>query len=379
MPLPSSSDPVYMPILKWKRGEQMAVRDLSEGARQRMLPLVEVQDRPFDWERGEEGSYTRSWDLHLSKIVESTAKYWGTDFEIAVDQPMEEGDVLSKGSSAWNYLFRTLWSKGVLAVPVISSLASRRELIALRDLDAPPIVNGRFVLRFRGLTDSDAPSLESAGAWFRDTLKRLRVRHADVDAVLDLGYLSEEGSSRFESPSFEHLTQECADALESIGLQGPWRSLTLASGAFPENLAGTPVGVHRLPRRDWQLYRRVERLTGRRQGLVYGDYGISYTDVLELDPRLVRMSASLRYTHTRDWVVYKARNVKDHGFEQYRDLCKILVNGSDPYMGRHFSEGDMNYFAVAHDESVGPGNATIWRRDATNHHIHMVLNQLSDL
>lgn len=370
----SSKEPAYVPILKWKRGEQMALRDLPRSARRKIFPLIEVQDRPFDWDRGDVGAYTISWPDHLKKVVDAAVKYWGGDEEIAVDQPIEDGDDMA-GESAWRYLFESLWQAGVAAVPVVSSLASELEVDTLRKLKAPARVNGRFVLRFQGSRDDDDILLDSISSWFRAMLRRLRVDHESIDAILDLGYLSDEGANLLGPMSNMELVERCAEIITSIGLQGPWRSLTLAAGSFPENLAGLPVGLHRLARRDWQLYRLVNQEVSRRHRLGYGDYGVNYTDVLDIDPRLVRMSASLRYTHTKDWIVYKARSVRSHGFEQYRDLCRLLVNSEDQYMGDSFSKGDANYAAVASGE-VGPGNATIWRRDATNHHVHMVISQL---
>ncbi len=48
-------------------------------------------------------------------------------------------------------------------------------------------------------------------------------------------------------------------------------------------------------------------------------------------------------------------------------------------MGASFSPGDNNYELKATDPTATPGNATTWRRDATNHHIHVVLDQLAKL
>jgi hypothetical protein len=90
------------------------------------------------------------------------------------------------------------------------------------------------------------------------------------------------------------------------------------------------------------------------------------------------MSANLRHTHWQEWHVLKGKNVRDYGYDQYKDLCRLLV-ALPIYMQPTFSQGDANYDQVANNPKVGPGNATQWRRDATNHHIHVVLHQLAGL
>lgn len=369
MVLGSAKQIAYVPILKWKRGEQLALSALPPSARRRILPLAEIQNRPFDWQSEE---YTRTWRQHLEAVVQATRKYWGTEQEIAFDQPLEgseseDGSDDFDGVAPWRYLFEMLWDADVNAVPVVSSYALREELSSLATLPFRQR-RRRFVLRAHFDDEEQDGQPVDVGAWFRKTMKMLQASHSDVDAVFDLGYFAgdvEEGA----------MAEYCATTLREIALQGPWRTLTLASGAFPVNLASYKTGAHKIPRYDWELYREVAEQMSQR--VLYSDYGVNYTDAFEMDPRTIRMSANLRYTHLKYWRVYKARNVKEHGFDQYRNLCELLVN-SPEYLGREFSEGDKNIHKVATDPKAGPGSATTWRRDATNHHIHVVLSQLRE-
>lgn len=343
----------------------MALASLEAPVRRRILPLAEIQDRPYDWQVE---AYTKSWRPHIDAVAVATAKYWGQDQEIAIDQPLEgsSGDDAEKDfASPWRYLFERLWDEGVQAVPVVSSWASPQEVAELARLQKN-LTHRRFLLRCRFDEEEHGTSARAVGLWFRKTLKRLHARHADVDAVFDLGYLAgsvEEGATE----------NYCLSVLRELSLQGPWRTLTLASGAFPVNLAGFKTGAHAIERKDWKLYERVvDQTLG---GVLYGDYGVNYTDAFDMDPRAIRMSANLRYTHFDHWRVYKARSVKEYGFDQYKQLCQLLVASSE-YFGPGFSEGDKSIFSMATDLSKGPGNATTWRRDAMNHHLHVVLNQL---
>jgi hypothetical protein len=373
--------PLYVPILKWKRGEQLAVQALKESTRHRVMPLVEVQPPPVDWERSdEEGiAYSKSLREHLQSVAAATAKFCDPKLEIAVDQPLFEEDSVEGASTAWAFLFESLWAGGVAAIPVISNSASTAEVRAIKTLARSTLAKApeRYVLRYRfGSENTALPPLAGFGKWLRSTVNDLEASHQNVDVVLDMGYVGTALPNDVESG----IVERCATALVVAALQGPWRSITIAAGAFPENLAAFRPGIARLPRLDWQLYQAVVAATDSDFRPAYGDYGVSYTDAFEVNPRMMRMSANLRYTHFDHWYVYKARNVKEHGFGQYQDLCGILVNSLEsPFMGEDFSAGDKNFAALAKNLSSKPGNATIWRRDATNHHIELAVHQLSTM
>lgn len=354
----------YVPVLKWKRGEQTAVEALTSGQKDAVMPIAELQERPYDWDKE---TYTKSWDQHIEAIAAATAKYWGTTYEIAFDQGITESDKLSAGAeTVWEHLYLVLWSKGVRAVPVVSSLAQPTEIAALKKA-ASKGQKTRWTLRY---VRQEAVTPAVVASWFKATLGVLGASAANVDAVFDLEYVAD-----WDVPK---RSAEIAACLAAIASVASWRSLVLSSGAFPANLAGIMPGAHQIHRTDWALFKAVRQQRGVPAGVIYSDYGVSHILAFDSDPRMMKMSANLRYTHDERWFVFKARSVKDFGFEQYRDLCKVLVALKPPYMGATFSQGDTNYDKVA-SSGVGPGNATHWRRDATNHHIHFALWQIASL
>lgn len=357
---------LYMPALKWKQGEHFAVKPLKAIQKSRVQPIAELPDRPYHW--GDE-RYTKSWDRHIDDLVTATVNNWGTTHELAVDQIIDVSDALSSNpGSPWEYLFAKLWAAGVKAVPVLSTRASASEQAALISV-AKAHKHTRWLLRFRADQHGEVPAAAHVQTWFANAMAALGVKHGQVDAVLDLGHITGDPKA---------LVANTAHALQTIAALGAWRQVVLLSGGFPVNLAGIQKGTKQLPRTDWDLYKRVTvRAELQNINLGYGDYGVTHVDAFEDDPRKMVMSANLRYTHWQDWHVLKGKNVRDYGFAQYKDLCQILVS-LPIYMQPTFSQGDGNYDKVANDPKVGPGNATQWRRDATNHHIHVVLHQLAN-
>ena len=364
--MPMATSP-YVPALKWKQGEHFAVKPLTSAQKTRVLPIAETPDRPYDWGKSK---YSKSWDKHIDDLVVATGTNWGIAHDIAVDQVIDDSDSLaSNAGTPWEYLFSQMWAAGVRAVPVLSTRASATEQAALVAVSKANKKN-RWLLRHRSDPHGDVPAPAHAANWFANALTVTGAKHGTVDAVLDLGYIT--GDPKLLVPS---VTQ----TLAAVGALGSWRNLVVLSGAFPVNLAGVQKGAKQIPRSDWDLFKRVSaRAEMKETPLAFGDYGVTNVDAFDDDPRKMVMSANLRYTHWQEWHVLKGKNVRDYGYDQYKDLCRLLV-ALPIYMQPTFSQGDANYDQVANNPKVGPGNATQWRRDATNHHIHVVLHQLAGL
>jgi hypothetical protein len=158
-----------------------------------------------------------------------------------------------------------------------------------------------------------------------------------------------------------------------------WRSLTLASSSFPENLSdfGRDV-IGKTERSDWLLWRGLIKNSGSINRLPrFSDYAISHPEIPEIDPRLMQASASIRYTADEHWLIVKGRGVRLSGFSQFNELCKKLIRRPE-YKGPEFSWGDWFINECAEDRE-GPGNLTTWRQVGTNHHIKLVLHQIASL
>ncbi len=73
-------------------------------------------------------------------------------------------------------------------------------------------------------------------------------------------------------------------------------TLVLATASFPPDLSEvSAAAVTTLPRREWDLWRSVQKRPPR-VDLIFGDYVIAHPTPKELDPRTMRIIASIRYT-----------------------------------------------------------------------------------
>lgn len=219
------------------------------------------------------------------------------------------------------------------------------------------------------LDDEQLTDLAAAATEINQLMERLRVGPGDLDLLVDLG----EVSGNQEAVTVMGLSA-IVSGLPNVG---GWRSLIVASSAFPENLAGFPAGtVSSTPRVDWAIWLAL-RARQLPRPVSFGDYGINHPIQTEIDPRIIRMSVSLRYTLNDRWLILKGRNARDYGHQQFNRICATLVSRPD-FAGNAFSAAD-HFIAQCAQDQAGPGNATTWRQVGTNHHLTRVVRDIAQL
>ncbi len=358
------TQPFYVPVLKGKEGEFGALEELKGDVRGRLMPLIEVPDVPYDYTN--EGT-AKSLDDHVSGIARRLKKCWQSN-ALYLDLPWFEGEErLSDGRVALEAVLADCTSQGVMAVPVVSrkksvdylSAAGRHSATAhsgacirlvVADFGEDVDVEGEVGRLLGGLGGADISS---------------------VDLVLDLEDLGQDtGRAALVARSL----------FSMMPTKNEWRRVILLAASFPEDLSDVDAAtISTLPRREWDLWKTLQKRPRLlpRPDLIFGDYGIAHPVTKELDPRTMRMSASIRYTTPKNWLVLKGRNVRQYGFDQYFELCRELVKRPE-YRDSSFSWGD-KYIADCADGMTGPGNATTWRKVGTNHHLTLVARELASL
>jgi len=358
-----TTQPMYVPILKGKEGEFAALEELKPQVRNIMMPLIEIPDIPYDYVNERPA---RTMDEHVSGIAERLRRCW-PDRPLYLDLPWFQSDeCLQDGRVALEAVLADCSSRGVKAVPVVSRRNSPKYLSAA----------------------SRHARKEKSGASLRLTVKDFE---EDVDLVAEVDQLLLTLGPTSQSSidlilDLEDLGADDGKAVliarsvfSMIPNKEGWRRLILVGASFPEDLSDVDAAnPTKLPRREWALWRTLQKRPSAlpRRDMIFGDYAIAHPVPRELDPRVMLMSASIRYTTPTNWLILKGRNVRQYGFEQYFDLCKELVDRPE-YNGPDFSWGDL-YISDCAAEVQGPGNATTWRKVGTNHHITLVAKQLAN-
>jgi Beta protein len=359
----TSPQPVYVPVLKGKEGEFAALEALEPDVRQHLMPLIEIPPIQHDYVNDRPA---KTLDDHIRGVAERVRKAWRMR-PLYLDLPWlgEDAERLADGRGAFAAVLEDCLANEVNAVPVVSRASSPGHLAAAARHSAASHNGVCIRLIVKDFEEDVEPDTEV------DRLMRGLggVSTADVDLMVDLEDLGPDGGRAL---------LVARSIFSMLPKRNEWRRVILAAASFPEDLSDVSAAtVSTLPRREWELWNTLQRRPTLlpRPDLIFGDYAIAHPEIKDLDPRVMLMSASIRYTTPDHWLIVKGRNVRHYGFDQYFELCQLLVK-RDEYVGSAFSWGD-RYIADCAEGVQGPGNATTWRKVGTNHHLTLVVKQLA--
>lgn len=140
----------------------------------------------------------------------------------------------------------------------------------------------------------------------------------------------------------------------------------------------------RAERSEWNLWRG--ELYANRQNLprlpTYSDCALQHPKGVEgFDPRIMQVSAAIRYTLPQDWLLIKGESTRTvPPSKQFPDLATQLVYGffRRDFAGPSHCPGCDSMKAAA-DDAPGFGSAEAWRRLGTIHHVKSVVDGLNAL
>jgi hypothetical protein len=353
--------PLYVPILKGKAGEYGALEDLDDGLRSQIMPLIEIPAVDWDWENERP---VKSVDEHVATVAEKIQRAWGVQPVFVEAGGLDEAGTLGDGQTATQFILGGCRRAAMNVVPVVSPESPRRVREDVREHHRRSQSGVALRLTAR---DFDDENLEDA---LNQLVESCSVQRGQTDVIVDLQDIGDDSSRAIL------LVRLVKSALP---WREEWRNLIVAASSFPQDLSNvSAASVTQLPRTEWEVWMRIAQRPDYylRRNVVFGDYAVAHPEPKELDPRVMRMSASIRYTTSDGWLILKGRNVRQWGYEQWYELCENLVERPE-YCGADFSAGDQLIAACARRET-GTGNATTWRRVATNHHLTLVTRQLAN-
>jgi len=338
----------YVPVLKWKQGEQRALKDLAPEVKKQITPLIEIIQPPQ-----QRGKPPKPLEEHLTDAATQIATCW-PDARAFVDAR------LVRHPGALTRVLEEAVLRDAHVVPVVSTTGNAQEWSEAAEASA------RYGYGLC-LRESAAHVVKkSYGAALAKALSDLGADPGEVDFMIDMREVPE--------GQVDALAWMVESAVRQLPEVAAWRSLTLVGTGFPVNLSNVPAGLRTIPRTEWQLWNCLDDVPRRP---IFGDYAIAHPDLPTVAPQVMRAAASIRYTADDSWVIARGHDVMTDrygGFSQYHSLSQGLVEHDD-FQGASFSWGDARIVACASGGS--PGSLTTWRQVGTNHHITYVVSQLA--
>ena len=343
----------YMPLLKWKQGERLALKNLASSQWESIVPLIELQPIVAAPDRD---SLRSALPNYLAKIAKEMAQAIPNDKPLVIDVRH-----VAPGYPGQLGLLKTVCAQ-------LEKVAKRRvfpvlsEAVVSRHAADLSVIDGfdEYVLRIQ------TPLIKAAQV--QAVVKQVvgsGIAKGRLHVVVDqYSIVNEDPKARLAMvrPYIdEALAAACA-------------STTVVGGSFPANLIGFKQGMQDLPRVEWAVWRALKKSPSH-ASLRYGDYTVSNpAPVPDMDPKMVNPSVAIRYAAPDHWRLFKAGGFKKGKPNQYQNLCVLLL-GDSVYCGAAFSFGDDCYDKAA-NAKLGNGNPSSWRRDATSHHLVLTASTL---
>jgi hypothetical protein len=339
------------------------VSQLPDTIKRVFTPIIEVPGKGYDFAAKKE---KKTIDELLAPFAKRVHNNWGK-LSCFVDlRLIKDTERMANGIHPVHFVFNELREMKCQAIPVTSLLRDaeyQQEIKTASDEDE----NG-VCLRIT-IEQAWKSSLKTE---IDTLLSTLEISYSDCDFILDLG------APNFVPP--EGLSMAIQQKVSKLPYLNDWRTFTLLGTSFPETMAVVKKGGEIVSRYEWKLYKMLV-VDLKKAGLrlpTFGDYAINHPKELELDWRVVKPSATIRYTVDDGWYIVKGENVRDEKYgkcKQYRGLSKKVVN-SQYYCDSEFSWGD-NFVQECASGSGKTGNPTKWIQVGTNHHIVKVTQDIA--
>lgn len=335
----------YVPILKWRAGEKLALYNVYEGFKDNILPLIELVN--------DEGDH----DDDLSKDI---AAVWKRPAYLDVHYRRKDfaKTALDNIASHTNL--------GVDVIPVVW-------------LDSPPIIidsaksvalmchNGAAIR----IDLYDDQAMDGIKNEIDLILYGLNLAYEKTDLILDFRYL--DVASRYPE-----LLKELNAALD----MKKWRRVIISSSAFPATLTPFKVNADNfIPRSEWTLWQQNRNLIDR--ATIYSDYTVRNPENID---RAGQPSISVRYTLGSDYQIFRGK-MNDEHFKYLAHGLNIVTLYDNEYPSS-FSWGDNfihekakeleDCLSVGYDPETAnlkPGGFKMWIAASINHHLKVVLTE----
>jgi hypothetical protein len=353
----------YVPVLKGRDGEYGALKQLNDAARSKLTPLIEIPPVPWDFEKK---IPQKSLDSHLEKVAAKLLKSWGKEHPIFLDTLWLAGPAKMKnGLHPLTYILQAGRTLDLKIVPVTGFMRERGHVDICKSAHRDDKRGVCLRLLREDLMSNDGP-----GSDLQRLLDELSASPREVDLLLDLRSLATGQATE---------TAETIKLIRRIPELRRWRSFTICGTSFPSTLANLPMeACSYIARLEWGLWNGLrEQLPEETRQPTFGDYAIAHPEPSEVDPRIMKASAAIRYTSSNNWLVVRGRGLKKYKFDQFYALSRNLTRRPE-YRGKDFSWGD-GYIEGCGRQVFGKGNLTTWRQVGTSHHLAFVLDQIASL
>jgi len=346
----------YVPALKWRQGEYLALEGLNSELKKSICPLLLVP--PIEWDF-EEKKLKKSTHDHIERFPERLCLKWGLEKTfIHLDNSLYSGK-MNDGSHPLKFIFENLVHKKSKAVPAITLEQVQNHLTDIKNLYELDILEICIILKQTDLAKGDVDKSISS------LQKELGIDNSQIHLLINL-----ENPESFEP--YEGFSKAIAIQCKKLKSLKSYASFSILSTSLKVKEVKKPGGEVR--RHEWHLYKHLVIALETIRIPSFGDFTIESPEFIATDMRLLNPGGKIVYCLENTWLIPKGGSFRADT-SQMKDHCAFIVN-SGFFSGPTFSIGDKRIFET-HNGLEGTGNLSVWKKVAVSHHLTLVTKQIA--
>jgi len=362
----------YVPILRWRPAEMLAVERLYHQDREAITPFIEFIMPPPKTDRNDRNKIledSRSKFMRqLSDIGKRLLKHCGKN-SVFLDVHLLDGDIRA---SAFENILSSANTEDLFSIPVVhiipvvgtdADMATRKVAVKYAKIDGRGLC---IRIDNSHLKEGIAKNVE-------DFMQGNNLNIKNVDILIDMQIVDSSTT-----------TESVIEKLSLVPQIDSCRSFILSGGAFPKDLSEfQKFENHQLDRTDWKLWREIVSSGKLIRKPFFSDYTIQHP-IFYGYIQGGNVSASVRYTHDEQWKIFRGealnyidkKGKKGPGYQQYLAHARELIK-QPFYKKANYSFGDSEINRIAAPNNQKTGNPQIWLSIGINHHLTLVARQVS--
>ncbi|WP_158286948.1 hypothetical protein [Pseudomonas sp. RW409] len=329
-----------MPMIKWRRWEQLAIEQMDPAIKLRVCPCFEVMG-------------SREHNNFIAKFEKS----WNAPALVDYSDP--EGKLSKERQLEYTVFLIAAATQKLPVTPVLSietaCSATAPFLKHIRNL-------GSVALRIR---PKDLTLTDELISQTSTSIKKISTLNIKVKIILDIGATPKIWSSSDISTFCQQVKK-----LSALGIV-----IYFVSGAFPGTIKHLKSGTRTIARRDWALWNAINcECNGLNIG--FGDYGVAPPRQPKEEFPLRRLTrTTIRYTREYDWLIISTNG---RTIANSVELSKTLVDD----FRKHFRAGAYSYGDMLIQNRADPYIRSEKKKgghyhitEAWSHHIALVVRE----
>lgn len=355
--------PIYVPILKAKKGEFDALTHLHERATNQVIPWFDVPPAPANEKS----------DAFLNKTAQGIAKVCAGK-QIFMDLPRWATNAQTEGGEhVIPYFLNQLELLDVSVNPVVEYVSWDDPVYANAITSITLKTEQNFCIRLNMDVDTVADIIadpDYVSEHILDIVNTLELNPVKTYLLVDFGDVS--GQSHFIEEMVDKATQAIS-LVQGIGFS----KIMLAGSSLPSSieLAVKDRNSTGLVLRKEMMLWQILLSEKPNLNIIFADYGVRNPSAGDESMPYPNANGKIRYTLDKHYFIARGHALNaDLKYQQFFNLAKIIIN-SKHFFGAKFSWGDERILFYS-NSTTQTGNQTTWISIDTNHHIETVVMEV---